>query len=164
MPEFLTNKPRYVLINTELLVMVILILLVGVVAMRRLDDMQEKDLRVQAHALVEASRAALSLNFAEQLVKSGGYEPPFSGEAGAVMTAADRAALEAMLKRSPIYPPGGSYDTPAGVGFRWYLVEPGGARPAAVPVITAITDDNCDASDSLADPPRDNDDCDVRGF
>ena len=80
------------------------------------------------------------------------------------MGAADRATREGMLERDPIYPPGGSYVTPVGVGFRWYLVDAGSAKPATVSVITAVTDGTCPASKSLADPPKDNDDCDVRGF
>ena len=164
MLSFLTNQPRYVRINMELLVILMLIAVLALVAFRRLDDLKEEDLRVQAKAILESGRVAISLNFAQQLLSTGLYEPPFSGEPGAVMNAADRAAIEAMLERDPIYPPRGSYNTPAGVGFRWYLVDGGRAKPAAVPVVTAITNGACPAGRSLADPPEENTDCDVRRF
>ena len=164
MLSFLTNQPRYVRINMELLVILVLVAVLALLAFRRLDDLREEDLRVQAKAILESGRVAVSLNFAQQLLNNGVYAPPFTGKPGAVMGAADRATLESMLERDPIYPPGGSYDTPTGVGFRWYLVDAGRAKPAAVPVITAVTNNTCPASKSLADPPADNDDCDVRRF
>lgn len=164
MLHFLTNQPRFVRINMELVVALLLVGVLGLIAMRKIEDMKEEDLRAQAQAIVEAGRVAVSLDFAQQLVNSGTYNPPFTGAGGTIMTAEDRAALEAMFESNPIYPPAGAYDVPAGTGFRWYLVSGGNSKPPSVPVITAITDGACPAGDSLASLPTANDDCDVRKF
>ena len=164
MLHFLSNQPRFVRINMELLVTLLLVGVLALIAMRKIEEVKEQDLRTQAQAIVEAGRVAVSMDFAQQLVNSGTYSSPFTGAGGTIMTAQDRAALEAMLESTPIYPPAGAYDIPAGTGFRWYLVSGGDSKPPSVPVITAITDGACPAGDSLANPPRANDDCDVRKF
>ncbi len=164
MLEFLTNQPRFIRINMELLVGLLLVSVLALVAFRRLDDLREGNFRAQAQAVLESGRAAVSLNFAHQLVSSGAYDPPFTGTAGTVMTSADRARLEAMLAPSPIYPPGGPYDSPTGAGYRWYLVSAGSKNPPTVPVITALTDSACPATESFANPPEADDDCDVHKF
>ena len=160
----LTTQPRFARINMELLVGLLLVGVLGLIAMRKIEEVKEQDLRTQAQAIVEAGRVAVSLDFAQQLVSSGTYTSPFRGAGGTIMTAEDRATLEAMLESTPIYPPAGAYDVPAGTGFRWYLVSGGSSKPPSVPVITGVTDGACPAGESLANPPTDNDDCDVRKF
>lgn len=148
----------------ELLIVVILIAFLAAVAIPRFEAVKEEALRAKAGAILEAGRAAVVLDFANQVLTSGTYTSPFTGVAGTVMTVADRTTVENMLEGTPNYPPFGSYGTPVDEGFRWYLVNVGSTDPPTPPQITAIMDRTCVVSDSLANPPGGNDDCDVRKF
>ncbi len=158
----LKNRSGFTLL--ELLIVVILVAFLASVAIPRYEAMKEQAARAKARAILESGRVGVTLDFANQLLRDGTYTPPFTGRAGAVMTVADRTFLEKMMQGTPNYPQFGTYDTPAGAGFRWYLVSGGGANPPTLPKITAIMDRTCPANDSVAIPPGANDDCDVSKF
>ncbi|MFQ5848816.1 MAG: prepilin-type N-terminal cleavage/methylation domain-containing protein [Candidatus Methylomirabilales bacterium] len=161
MLRILKNEKGFTLI--ELVIIIILIGVLAAIAIPRYVDLRDNAVRASAQATLDAGRAAINLDFADKVLNTGSYTTLLSGSsAGAVLVAGDVTALEAELQSTPNYPANGPYDSPAGQGFRWWLVTQGNtstASPAQPPVVTGAIDLTCAAADSLISAA--NDDCDV---
>jgi len=149
MLRFLKNKQGFTLI--ELVIIIILLGVLAAIAIPRYVDLRDQAIRASAQATLDAGRAAVQLDFADQVLNGGAYANQVTNgtAAGATLVAADVTDLESELQSSPNYPPSGPYNTPAGDGFRWWLVTQGSATaPVAPPVIDASIDTTCVAGDS----------------
>jgi len=135
----------------ELVIIIILIGMLAAIAVPRYVDLRDQALRASAQATLDAGRAAVSLDFADKVLNLGTYDNAITNgtAAGATFVAQDIIDLETELASSPNYPPSGPYNSPAGDGFRWWLVTQGSATaPVAPPVIDASIDTTCVAGDS----------------
>lgn len=103
------NQKGFTLI--ELVVIIILIGVLAAIAVPRYVDLRDN-----------TGRAAINLDFAEQILTTGTYVDLLCGATpeekvtGPVLT-----ALEGRLQSAPSYPPNGPYDTPVNEGFRGWL-------------------------------------------
>jgi len=151
----LKNQEGFTLI--ELVIIIILIGVLAAIAIPRYVDLRDNAIRAAAQATLDAGRAAVSLDFADQVLNTGTYVDVLSGGTpGAKVAGAQLTALEAELQSTPNYPPGGAYDTPTDDGFRWWLVSAGSTTPAQPPVIDGAIDLTCAAGDAFTGA---NDDC-----
>ena len=149
MLRFLKNKQGFTLI--ELVIIIILLGVLAAIAIPRYVDLRDQALRASAQATLDGGRAAVQLDFADQVLNGGAYANQVTNgtAAGATLVAQDVTDLETELQSSPNYPPSGPYNTPANDGFRWWLVTQGSATaPVAPPVIDASLDTTCAAADS----------------
>lgn len=153
------NQKGFTLI--ELVIIIILIGVLAAIAVPRYVDLRDNAVRAAAQATLDAGRAGINLHFAGEVLNAGTYTSLLSntGAGPGVLVAQDITNLEATLQSLPNYPPGGTYNTPAGAGFRWYLLTQGNldpADPAQPPVVDGIIDLTCDVGDALTGA---NDDC-----
>ena len=135
----------------ELVIIIILLGVLAAIAIPRYVDLRDQALRASAQATLDGGRAAVQLDFADQVLNGGAYANQVTNgtAAGATLVAQDVTDLETELQSSPNYPPSGPYNSPAGDGFRWWLVTQGSATaPIAPPVIDASIDTTCVAGDS----------------
>jgi len=130
----------------ELVIIIILIGMLAAIAVPRYVDLRDQALRASAQATLDAGRAAVSLDFADKVLNLGTYDNAITNgtAAGATFVAQDIIDLETELASSPNYPPSGPYNSPAGDGFRWWLVTQGSTTaPVQPPVIDAAIDTDC---------------------
>jgi prepilin-type N-terminal cleavage/methylation domain-containing protein len=156
MLNMLKNKKGFTLI--ELVIIIILLGVLAAIAIPRYVDLRDQAVRASAQATLDAGRAAVQLDFADQILNLGGYTYAIGAgtTAGNVFAAADVTALEAELASSPNYPPSGTYNIPAGDGFNWYLVTAGsGTAPVQPPVIDAAIDTTCTNTNSWTNTAND---------
>jgi len=158
MLRFLKNKQGFTLI--ELVIIIILLGVLAAIAIPRYVDLRDQAVRASAQATLDAGRAAVQLDFADQILNNGAYVYAIGNgtAAGAVFVAGDVIDLEVELASSPNYPPSGAYNTPGGAGFRWWLAAVGTSTPALPPVIDGGLDTTCAAADAWT---AINDDCKV---
>ncbi len=160
MLRILKNQKGFTLI--ELVIIIILIGVLAAVAIPKYVDLRENAMKASAQATLDAGRAGIMLDFADEVMKNGTYVSPFDGPVGAKMVAADKTDIEGFLEASPNYP--GTYDSGADEGFRWWLINLGSittASSASPPELTAALDITC--ADGIGAAGA-NDDCDVRAF
>ena len=159
----LKNKRGFTLI--ELVIIIILLGILAAIAIPRYVDLRDNAVRAAAQAILNAGRAAVQLDFSDQIVNTGGYTNTLTNDTTKVpgnLNGQDVNDLENALKSSLNYPPNGPYDSPSGEGFRWWLVTQGinwgGASPPAPPVIDGGIDLTCVLGDAWKGA---NDDCKV---
>lgn len=163
MLRILKNQKGFTLI--ELVIIIILIGVLAAVAIPKYVDLRDNAARAASQATLDAGRAGVTLNFAQQILNDGGYVSPFS--ATGLLSLAEAAAVEAYLEASPSYPSAGSYGTGTDGNFRWYVVAVGSTTLAAAPVppeLSGVLDTTCDTADTLPTGGTANEDCDVRQF
>jgi len=149
MLRFLKNKQGFTLI--ELVIIIILLGVLAAIAIPRYVDLRDQALRASAQATLDAGRAAVQLDFADQILNLGSYDGKVSdgSTAGATFVLGDVTDLEAELQSSPNYPPSGPYNIPDKDGFRWWLVtQAKTTSPVQPPVIDASIDTTCAIADS----------------
>ena len=151
------NEQGFTLI--ELVVIIILIGVLAAIAVPRYVDLRENAVMASAQATLDSGRAAIMLDFSDQVLNAGGYTDIFPNTAGSseITNASDIASLEAEMQSQPSYPPNGPYDNPIGAGFRWWqlsaAVTSGSLQP---PVIDGIIDVTCADTDSQSGAANDN--------
>jgi len=158
MLRFLKNKQGFTLI--ELVIIIILLGVLAAIAIPRYVDLRDQAVRASAQATLDAGRAAVQLDFADQILNLGTYDAKLGDgtTAGLTFVAGDILDIENELASSPNYPPNGPYNNPAGNGFRWWMVTKGTVTPAQPPVIDGGIDLTCAAGDAWAGA---NNDCKV---
>ena len=130
----------------ELVIIIILIGMLAAIAIPRYVDLRDQALRASAQATLDAGRAAVSLDFADKVLNLGTYDNALTNGSSinTAFVAQDIIDLENELASSPNYPPSGPYNSPAGDGFRWWLVTQGSSTaPVQPPVIDAAIDTDC---------------------
>jgi prepilin-type N-terminal cleavage/methylation domain-containing protein len=160
MLRILRNDKGFTLI--ELVIIIILIGVLAAIAVPRYVDLRENAVVANAQATLDAGRAAIMLEFADDVLSSGTYLSPTTAAstAGAKFVPGDRTLIEGLLQGAPNYPQ--PYDTPADSGFRWWLVTQGSTAVTSsplAPVISAAVDVTCSTTQSYTSTA--NVDCDV---
>lgn len=160
MLRILKNQKGFTLI--ELVIIIILIGVLAAIAVPKYVDLRENAVIANAQATLDAGRAAILLDFADDVLTSGTYVSPHTtaSAAGAKFAAASVTSLEGLMQGTPNYPT--AYDTPANEGFRWWLVTQGSTATTSsplAPVITAAIDVTCTTTQSIGGTA--NNDCDV---
>jgi len=158
MLNMLKNKKGFTLI--ELVIIIILLGVLAAIAIPRYVDLRDQAVRASAQGTLDAGRAAVQLDFADQILNTGAYDAKLGDgtTAGLTFVAGDILDIENELASSPNYPPNGPYNNPASSGFRWWMVTQGTATPALPPVIDGGIDLTCAAGDAWAGA---NNDCKV---
>ncbi len=144
----------------ELVIIVILLGVLAAIAIPRYVDMRDHAIKAGAQATLDAGRAAVSLDYVDQMSQTGGYTNTLTNDTTTVpgeFNKQDVTDLEIELPSSPNYAPNGPYDDPNNKGFRWWLVTQGSSSPPQPPVIDALIDTTCDAADSAKN--KADDDC-----
>ena len=159
MLRILKNQKGFTLI--ELVIIIILIGVLAAIAIPKYVDLRNNAVEAASMATLDAGRAGVALNFADDIIGSGSYADPFPDTSAAdtvLGTTSDVPNLEAMLQGTPNYPANGTYNDPPGDGFRWLLDTEGTFGTGAVqpPIIDAIIDATCLAGDAKTGL---NDDC-----
>lgn len=162
MLRILKNQKGFTLI--ELVIIIILIGVLAAIAVPKYVDLRENAVIANAQATLDSGRAAILLDFADDVLKTGIYQSPITANsaAGAKFVAADVTSLEGLMQGTPNYPT--AYDTPSDGGFRWWLVTQGstGATSSPLaPVITAVIDVTCTSTQTVTGVGAANDNCDV---
>jgi prepilin-type N-terminal cleavage/methylation domain-containing protein len=160
MLNMLKNKKGFTLI--ELVIIIILLGVLAAIAIPRYVDLRDQAVRASAQATLDAGRAAVQLDFADQVLNKGTYTNALWNSTATIpgqMDAADVIDLENELASSPNYPPSGPYNSPGGEGFRWWVVTAGSTTaPVQPPVIDGAIDTSCDVADAWTGA---NNDCKV---
>ncbi|MFQ5881102.1 MAG: prepilin-type N-terminal cleavage/methylation domain-containing protein [Candidatus Methylomirabilales bacterium] len=145
----------------ELVIIIILIGLLAGIAIPRYVDLREQAVIASAKATLDAGKGAVNLGFANDVLTNGNYVTIFNlSTEGAEVNATDVTDLEGLLQKNPNYPPNGTYDNPAGEGFRWWVRDVGSITTASspeTPEIDAIIDVTCVAGNSATSTA--DDDC-----
>ena len=157
--RILKNKKGFTLI--ELVIIIILLGVLAAIAIPRYVDLRDQAVRASAQATLDAGRAAVQLDFADQILNLGTYTALGTTGNNTVFIPADVTLLEAELASSPNYPPSGQYGGSTGTnGFRWWMVTKGTSSPSSPqpPVIDGGIDLTCAVGDAWTAA---NDDCKV---
>ncbi len=150
----LKNQRGFTLI--ELVIIIILIGVLAAVAVPRYVDLRENAVMASAQATLDAGRAAIMLDFSDQVLNNGTYVDVFANTAGTgveITNASDLLSLEAEFQSTPSYPPNGPYKTPVGpagqVGFRWWQTDPAVVTGSITPPnLDGLIDVTCAIADS----------------
>jgi type II secretory pathway pseudopilin PulG len=149
----------------ELVIIIILLGVLAAIAVPRYVDMRDHAVKAGAQAILDAGRAAVSLDYVDQMAQTGAYTNALTNDTSKVpgeFKAQDVTDLENALPSIPNYPPNGPYNNPNNKGFRWWLLTQGGGSPPQLPVIDAVIDTTCDAANS--ENSKANDNCWVSKF
>jgi prepilin-type N-terminal cleavage/methylation domain-containing protein len=158
--RILKNDRGFTLI--ELVIIIILVGVLAAIAIPRYVDMRNNAVVAKAKVTLDAGKAAVMMDFADQVMTTGGYVSRFSGTG--IISAGNLPEIEDLLEPNPNYPPDGPYGDPGNEYFRWYVISRGSLSTATSPVppeMNAVIDLVCASSDTLPAPGTANDDCDV---
>ena len=159
----LKNQKGFTLI--ELVIIIILIGVLAAVAVPRYVDLRENAVMASAQATLDAGRAAIMLDFSDQILNDGAYVDlfPTIAAVGEIVDATDISRLEAEMQSTPSYPPNGPYNNPGAGGFRWYqtveAVDTADGGSLTPPVIDGLIDVTCTGANGGSLAAADNDDC-----